>query len=106
MATLGITGGIIALSMSGSPKPEKAKGPPVNATSKEEEAFIQYVQAIGRIRVYLRGIIGLLECLQGVHSERQRRGAEGETLRRSVTYWMWTLLSLFRNVKLLQQGAA
>ena len=44
MATLGTTFGIIALAMGGSKK-EKEQGPPINAASKEEEAFIQSVHS-------------------------------------------------------------
>lgn len=42
MATLGVTFGVAALSMGGSKK-STAQGPPINASSKEEEAFIKYV---------------------------------------------------------------
>lgn len=44
MATLGTTFGIIALAMGGKEK-AKEQGPPINAGSKEEEAFIQFVDS-------------------------------------------------------------
>ena len=45
MLTLGTTAAIATFSMAGK-KVEKAKGPPINATNKEEEAFIAYVEII------------------------------------------------------------
>lgn len=42
MATLGTAFGGAALAMGGSKK-EKAKGPPIEAKSSDEEAFIKYV---------------------------------------------------------------
>ena len=42
MATLGTTFGLIALAMGGK-KEAKEQGPSINAGSKEEEAFIQFV---------------------------------------------------------------
>lgn len=44
MITLGTTAGVAAFSMAGKEK-AKEQGPPINATSKEEEQFIQYVRA-------------------------------------------------------------
>ena len=44
MATLGTMAAIGAFSLGGSKK-AKAEGPPTNATSKDEEAFIQYVKS-------------------------------------------------------------
>ena len=44
MATLGTTFGLIALAMGGKEK-AKEQGPPINAGSKEEEAFIQFVHS-------------------------------------------------------------
>lgn len=41
MITLGTFGAIAAISMGGKQK-AKQDGPPINATSKEEEKFIQY----------------------------------------------------------------
>jgi hypothetical protein len=32
------------LAMSGGEKPKTAQGPPINASSKDEENFVQYVQ--------------------------------------------------------------
>jgi len=43
MATLGTTGLVSYLSMSGGSK--KEQGPALNATSKDEEKFIKYVWA-------------------------------------------------------------
>ena len=40
MATLGTLFGGVAISMAGGEK-KKAQGPPINAGSKDEEAFIQ-----------------------------------------------------------------
>ena len=42
MATLGVTFALAGVSMGGSKKSQQ-QGPPMNATSKEEEAFITYV---------------------------------------------------------------
>ena len=42
MATLGTTFAGIALAMGGKEK-SKEQGPPINAASKDEEQFIQYV---------------------------------------------------------------
>lgn len=42
IATLGITSAGSYLAMSGGEKKPKEQKPPVNASSKEEEAFIQY----------------------------------------------------------------
>lgn len=42
MATLGVTFAGGALAMGGKEK-AKEQGPPINATSKDEEQFIQYV---------------------------------------------------------------
>lgn len=44
MMTLGTAGAIGALSMGGKQK-AKQEGPPINATSKDEEKFIQYAHA-------------------------------------------------------------
>ena len=44
MMTLGTAGAIGALSMGGKLK-AKQEGPPINATSKDEEKFIQYAHA-------------------------------------------------------------
>ena len=46
MATLGVFGAIGAWAMTGKQK-AKQDGPPINATSKDEEKFIQYVHALG-----------------------------------------------------------
>lgn len=43
MATLGTTAAIAYLSMGGSSSPDKKQAPPINASSKDEEQFIQYV---------------------------------------------------------------
>lgn len=43
MATLGTTGFIGWYATRGGPKEQKDAGPPINATSKDEESFIQYV---------------------------------------------------------------
>lgn len=53
MATLGVTFGIAALSMGGSKK-STAQGPPINASSKEEEAFITYVVQSSSMSVELK----------------------------------------------------
>ena len=45
MATLGTTFGLIALAMGGGKAKAKEQGPPINAGSKEEEAFIQSVHS-------------------------------------------------------------
>ena len=42
MATLGITGLVAAVSMGGN-KASKAQGPPIQASSGDEEKFIRYV---------------------------------------------------------------
>lgn len=44
MITLGTSAAIAAVSMGGQQK-AKADGPPINATSKDEEKFIQYAHA-------------------------------------------------------------
>ena len=44
MATLGTTFGLIALARGGKEK-AKEQGPAINASSKEEEAFIQFVRS-------------------------------------------------------------
>jgi F-type H+-transporting ATPase subunit k len=50
MITLGTTFGGAYLAMRGGKKlDEKAKGPPINAGSKDEEKFIKYVYTKGRI---------------------------------------------------------
>ena len=44
MGVLGLLTGLTAISTGGS-KVEKAKGPPINAQSPDEESFIKYVLA-------------------------------------------------------------
>ena len=47
MITLGTTFSAIALAMGGKKK-DKEQGPPINAGSKDEEAFIQFVQPLSQ----------------------------------------------------------
>lgn len=49
MATLGVTFALAGVSMGGGKKSQQ-QGPPMNATSKEEEAFITYV--FGAFRLF------------------------------------------------------
>lgn len=44
MATLGSIFAGSWLAVSGGEKPKTAQGPPINASSKDEENFVQYVQ--------------------------------------------------------------
>lgn len=44
MATLGSMFAGSWLAVSGGEKPKTAQGPPINASSKDEENFVQYVQ--------------------------------------------------------------
>ena len=44
MAVLGLMGGL-TVALTGGSKVEKAKGPPINAQSPDEESFIKYVHA-------------------------------------------------------------
>jgi F-type H+-transporting ATPase subunit k len=48
MATLGSIFAGSWAAMSGGEKPKTAQGPPINASSKDEENFIQYVQRHSR----------------------------------------------------------
>lgn len=61
MAVLGsIFVGSWAASGSGA-KPKTAQGPPINASSKEEGDFIQYVPAINELTFAIESNIGILE---------------------------------------------
>ena len=66
--------------MGGKTKAKKA-GPPIDATSKEEEAFIQYVSSDRDSRSDGMEWFMLILLQQGVLTECRRRGAEGEALR-------------------------
>ena len=56
MLTLGTTGAGIAYAMSGEKK-AKEQGPPINASSKDEEAFIQFVHSLFRHDLWHRQLL-------------------------------------------------
>lgn len=69
MATLGTFFGGTFLAMRGEKK-KPAQAPPINASSKDEEAFIEYVincrrRWLGRMRW-----VADVDCLQGVYEKR------------------------------------
>jgi len=43
MATLGLLGGLVSVSMGGGSAAKKTSIPPINAQSPDEESFIKYV---------------------------------------------------------------
>jgi len=92
MATLGVTFAGAFLAMGGEKK-SKMDGPPINATSKEEEMFIAYVRNTpifsnhlcrGCLRMDTKAyvvILGLTRfSIQGIHEERRGRGEEVEAI--------------------------
>ena len=75
MATLGAMGLISWASLRGEKK-AKETGPPINATSKDEEAFIQYVSSHGlkhhfRIKVNAYGF-HCREFIKNANAEEQK----------------------------------
>lgn len=57
-----------------------AQGPPINASSKDEEAFIQFGQLLSS------SSNGLLTLLQGLSEKRGGRRQEGEGIRKRIFY--------------------
>lgn len=60
MATLGTTFGLIALAMGGKEKAAKEQGPPINAASKDEEAFIQFVHPLLQYYISPKRLLNVL----------------------------------------------
>jgi ATP synthase subunit K len=74
MATLGASFGGSYMAMRGGDK-KTAQGPPINASSKDEEAFIQYGQLLPS------SSDGLLTLLQRISQECGGRRQEGEGMK-------------------------